>query len=201
MPRCSRLDRGTPLRARRSGRAGERARPIAGRSGSERRRTRSAWKSTPSTARRYPSSARPRQWSIAFDSESTPVSTWRSRGFTGPGEPARPIRWRSFKTLATPGSGRFRGPFSKPWSPMAREVRNVAASVRARFRSVAREYRANFQRALTRHALERQPTRKVPAAGMASRDPTVLFLPGPKRGRIDTNALAWRPTEGFTAEE
>ena len=38
---------------------------------------------------------------------------------------------------------------------MAREVRSVAASVRARLQNVARENRANFQRVLTRYALER----------------------------------------------
>lgn len=38
---------------------------------------------------------------------------------------------------------------------MAREVRNVAVSVRARLQNVARENRANFQRVLTRYALER----------------------------------------------
>ena len=50
--------------------------------GSESGRYRSAWKSTPSTACRSPSSTRPRQWSIAFDSEGTSVSMWRSRAFT-----------------------------------------------------------------------------------------------------------------------
>ena len=38
---------------------------------------------------------------------------------------------------------------------MAREPRNVAASVRARLQNLARETRANFQRVLTRYALER----------------------------------------------
>ena len=38
---------------------------------------------------------------------------------------------------------------------MAREVSNIAASVRARLQNVARESRANFQRVLTRYALER----------------------------------------------
>ena len=38
---------------------------------------------------------------------------------------------------------------------MGREVRNVAASVRARLRNVARANRASFERVLTRYALER----------------------------------------------
>lgn len=38
---------------------------------------------------------------------------------------------------------------------MAREVRNVAASVRARLHNVARANRASFERVLTRYALER----------------------------------------------
>ena len=38
---------------------------------------------------------------------------------------------------------------------MAREPRNVAASVRARLQNLAREQQANFQRVLTRYALER----------------------------------------------
>ena len=38
---------------------------------------------------------------------------------------------------------------------MAREPRNVAASVRARLQDFAREQRDNFQRVLTRYALER----------------------------------------------
>ncbi len=38
---------------------------------------------------------------------------------------------------------------------MAREVRNLAASVRARLRNIARENRASFQRVMTRYALER----------------------------------------------
>ncbi|MCY4182984.1 MAG: nucleotidyl transferase AbiEii/AbiGii toxin family protein [Gammaproteobacteria bacterium] len=38
---------------------------------------------------------------------------------------------------------------------MARETKNIAASVRARLRNLAREQRANFQRLLTRYALER----------------------------------------------
>ena len=38
---------------------------------------------------------------------------------------------------------------------MAREVRNVAASVRARLHNVARANRASFERMLTRYALER----------------------------------------------
>ena len=38
---------------------------------------------------------------------------------------------------------------------MARELRNVAASVRARLQNLAREQQANFQRVLTRYALER----------------------------------------------
>ena len=38
---------------------------------------------------------------------------------------------------------------------MAREMRNVPASVRARLQSVARENQVNFQRVLTRYALER----------------------------------------------
>ena len=38
---------------------------------------------------------------------------------------------------------------------MARELKNVAASVRARLQNLAREQQANFQRVLTRYALER----------------------------------------------
>ena len=38
---------------------------------------------------------------------------------------------------------------------MAREPRNVAASIRARLQNLAREQQANFQRVLTRYALER----------------------------------------------
>ena len=38
---------------------------------------------------------------------------------------------------------------------MAREVRNIAASVRARLQNLARANRASFQRVLTRYALER----------------------------------------------
>ena len=38
---------------------------------------------------------------------------------------------------------------------MAREPKNVAASVRARLQNLAREQQANFQRVLTRYALER----------------------------------------------
>ena len=38
---------------------------------------------------------------------------------------------------------------------MARELRNVAASVRARLQNLAREQQANFQRVLTQYALER----------------------------------------------
>ena len=38
---------------------------------------------------------------------------------------------------------------------MVREPRNVAASVRARLQNLAREQQANFQRVLTRYALER----------------------------------------------
>ena len=38
---------------------------------------------------------------------------------------------------------------------MAREVRNIAASVRARLQNIARAKQANFQRMLTRYALER----------------------------------------------
>ena len=38
---------------------------------------------------------------------------------------------------------------------MAREPRNVAASVRARLQNLSREQQANFQRVLTRYALER----------------------------------------------
>ena len=38
---------------------------------------------------------------------------------------------------------------------MAREVTNIAASVRARLQNVAKEKQANFQRMLTRYALER----------------------------------------------
>ena len=38
---------------------------------------------------------------------------------------------------------------------MAREPRNVAASVRARLQNLAREQQANFQRVLTRYVLER----------------------------------------------
>ena len=43
----------------------------------------------------------------------------------------------------------------KRWLPMARDVRNVAASVRARLQNVARANRASFERVLTRYALER----------------------------------------------
>ena len=38
---------------------------------------------------------------------------------------------------------------------MASEPRNVAASVRARLQNLAREQQTNFQRVLTRYALER----------------------------------------------
>jgi len=38
---------------------------------------------------------------------------------------------------------------------MAREVTNIAASVRARLQNIAKEKQANFQRMLTRYALER----------------------------------------------
>ena len=38
---------------------------------------------------------------------------------------------------------------------MAREVTNIAASVRARLQNVAKDKHANFQRMLTRYALER----------------------------------------------
>ena len=38
---------------------------------------------------------------------------------------------------------------------MAREVKNIAASVRARLQNIARDQQTNFQRVLTRYALER----------------------------------------------
>jgi len=38
---------------------------------------------------------------------------------------------------------------------MAREVTNIAASVRARLQNIAKEKQANFQRMLTRYDLER----------------------------------------------
>ena len=45
---------------------------------------------------------RPRPWSIAFDSENTSVSMWRSRAFTASRDRTRPNRRRSFNTPATP---------------------------------------------------------------------------------------------------
>lgn len=44
---------------------------------------------------------------------------------------------------------------SKRWSPLAREVRNVGASVRARLLHRARTEKTDFQILLTRDALER----------------------------------------------
>ncbi len=44
---------------------------------------------------------------------------------------------------------------SKRWSPIAREVRNIGASVRNRLLARARVERTDFQILLTRYALER----------------------------------------------